>query len=238
MELSPRHARRVLELGHRHGAPLEIALRTASGEASLRCRLEGESGELLNVCLGQFPPELLLSDVIGACADVRLLLHGESYVFSTHVLDLRQEQRRTWLTLARPFCVHVENRRRLERIKPSQPTNVNLRPEGPELPNVTGFLVDIAADGLGVQLPGAAAGEGLHVGDTVVITFSLPNAGPPFELSAEICGKRELDGGQQTLVGLEFSPRGTDAQQGQARERLAATLTDMMIDFLDSEGDA
>lgn len=203
LDLTVRQVARVLAQAVQTQAKLEIEPRPETHDSSLWGSLESRQQDLLQVNLldagDQTPPAAL----IGATCDVRTVLSGQLYLFSTFIVDATDDSAPPRLTLAVPEAIQVANRRRFARKSPSEPVPVRLVvPSTPE-PFIA-HLANIAATGLGCRVLRRELDDVLFIGDRVEIEFVLPWANHIYQLPSTVCSKTPCRDRDHMLVGFEF----------------------------------
>ncbi|MBN2447549.1 MAG: PilZ domain-containing protein [Phycisphaerae bacterium] len=237
IDLTPRQARRVLEQALRGGADLEIEPRTRPEDEPLHGRIIGQDGNLLRVDLVEGAPRLPVATLLGAFCDVRMVLSGQLYLFSTCVVDVLDTHSPVRLLLAVPDTIHVANRRRFERRTLSEFTQVRLWPQGSKTPYIC-ELCNISGDGLACRMVRGELEELLLVGDEVRVRFGMMSSGEVFELQSVVCNKSVTHDRTQLIVGVEFRSSPADQQTTDAVRRLRTALCELATNLPEMDGEA
>ena len=237
MDLTPRQARRVLEQALRTQAELEIEPRTRPEDEPLSGRIVGQDGNLLRVDFKQGAPRLPVSALVGAFCDVRLVLSGQLYLFSTCVVDVLDTQSPVRLLVAVPDTLQVANRRRFERRTISEFTQVRLWPQGSKTPYIC-ELCNISGDGLACRMVRGELEELLLVGDEVRVRFGMMHSGEIFELLSVVCNKSVTPDRTQLIVGVEFRMSPTDPQTMDGVRRLRTALCELATNAPEMDGES
>ncbi len=234
LDLTPRQANRALEQALRSRALFEVDARSAPADEALLGTLVEREGRLLHIQLQDRGYTPMLTHLVGSYCDVRLMLSGQLFLFSTCILDLFDATNPPRLVLAQPEAMQVANRRRFERaiVQPVEPLSV-FSPSAPA-PRV-GMLGDISGDGILCHLPGNEWADVLLVGDPARVVFELPGHDEPFDLPVTICNKTFSAEQNQLSVGLTFAPDAADSAAQAAIERLRSVLGALMITNLKIE---
>lgn len=236
IDLTPRQASRVLEQALRTQGRFEIEPRTRSDDRVLAGSLVGQDGNLLRVDLdpadGPLPPYQL----IGAFCDVRTVLMGQLYLFSTCIVDVVDRSAPVRLILALPETMYVANRRRFERQTLAGFSQVRLWPTEAKVPYI-GELCNISGDGLACRMIRGELDELLFVGDEARVQFEIRQTGESFDLPVTVCNKTVTQDTQQLIIGLEFVPGSGDATTQFALEQLRAALCELATNLNDMEMD-
>lgn len=235
LDLTPRQAARVLAQAVQTRAKLEIEPRPDGCRALLWGTLIGAERDLLRVELHDRGHELPLASLVGAACDVRAILSGQLYLFSTFVIDVADNTTPQRLVLAAPDSVQVANRRRFVRSTPLEPVAVRLAVAGAREPLATD-LVQIGPGGLACRAAAAAAEDALFIGDAAQVEFLLPWASTVFTLAATVCSKTRGPDRDHVTVGLEFA-LAADGTAPPDLERLRAALADETARLSESNGD-
>lgn len=235
-DLTERQASRVLEQALRTGAELEIEPRNGNTEGSLAGQLKTREGRLLGVRIAPRTGNRPLTELMGVFCDVRIVLMGNQYVFTSCVVDTSDSEA-TLLYFSAPDTIHVSNRRAFERTNVHVASQVRLCPAGQSVATV-GLLTNISPTGLACTMPGLELEETLFVGDRLRIIFELAGAAGNFNLAAEVCDKRTRREKQQLELGLEFRIEAEDQVGQQTLGRLRKFLAQLFIDFTRTDGDA
>jgi hypothetical protein len=234
LDLTTRQATRVLEQALRNKAKLEIDPRPEFVDSPLWGTLTGRENDLLAITLMNTGPAVPLNTLVGAMCDVRTILSGQLYLFTTVVVDASNTTAPRRLTLASPDLIQVANRRRFARKSPTEPVPVRLTvPSAPE-PFVAN-LANISRSGLGCRVLRKELDELLLIGDELNVEFVLPWVSQVFNFVAEICTKTPCQDPDHMLVGLEFKTH-TAAAQATA-DLLRAALDNETQRLIETDGD-
>jgi len=236
IDLTPRQAARVLEQALRARATLEIEPRNLPEGEPLRGKLVGREGELLSVQMLDEKFGLPLSVLMGAFCEIRTVLSGELYLFTTCVLDAILDSSPGRVLMVIPETIQVANRRQFERTNVTVASQVRVWTGAPHAPSV-GLLANVSAEGLACNLPGTALDEALSLGDHLRVSFELAGFDGLFELPATVCNKTLTGDRQQLSLGLKFDVRSDDLGARRALQRLRAALFQLMANFTDMDGD-
>lgn len=233
LDLNPRQAARVVAHAIHARAQLEIEPRPEVFCDLIWGTLVGGERDLLHVDLHDPPYDLGMTSLVGAACDVRLVLSGELYLFSTFVVDVSDQTVPRRLILASPEAVQVVNRRRFLRRRPVEPMPVRLGVSGSQQPFVA-ELANIGQGGMACRiLPGELA-ELLLIGDEVQLEFVLPWSGDMLALTATVCAKDPTPDRERILVGFEFVASETTRA---TLERLRAALSSETARLSDLHGE-
>ncbi|TWT41107.1 hypothetical protein RAS1_37990 [Phycisphaerae bacterium RAS1] len=237
LDLSPRQTTRVLEQAVRLRSTLQIEPRVWTGSESVWAILEQRDGRLLRAALREPVREWPLASLVGSACDVRMLLDGDMYIFSTHVVEASDATVPHRIALELPAGVVVANRRRFSRRAPRQPLEVRVWPAESELPLIC-QVQNLGSEGVACCGAAADLDEALFVGDRVRVAFEFAWSGETFELPATLCTKANQRGSDQQALGIEFAPDPGDGQQADLLLRLRTILNDDLENFVDLEGGA
>ena len=235
IDLTPRQAARVIEQAVRARIEVEVEARNRADDEPLRGRLTGREGELLAIELAEIEPAATAT-LIGVFCEVRLVLLGEQYTFTTFVLDTPENAAPPVILVANPEMVQVTNRRRVERTNATIASQVRIWTARSQAPTV-GLLANVSADGLGCNLPGTALDSELALGDPLRVSFELAGFDEVFELPAELCNKNLLPQRQQLFLGMKFTVRPDDPVACHTLERVRAALVELTTNFFDTDGE-
>jgi hypothetical protein len=223
LDLTARQAGRVVAQAVRIKARVELEPRPDTCDELLVGHITGVDGNLLRVGLAPGQHRFPLAGLIGAFCDVRLVLSGQMYMFSTCIIEATENSAQLHLVTAMPESVQVANRRRGIRKQLGGTVQVQLWAEGVSEPFIC-EITDIAADGLGCSGTKRELDEVLLVGDEVHIRFELRDAGP-FALNAILCNKScSSAAADQVLVGMEFKVSEENEEARATLERLRNAL--------------
>ena len=236
IDLTPRQAARVLEQALRARADFEIEPRNLPEGEPLHGKLLGREGELLAVQVRDALVAVPLSVLIGAFCEVRTVLSGELYTFSTCVLDVVDDPPPRRLLLVIPETIQVTNRRQFERTSATVASQVRLWVGSQTAPAV-GLLANVSADGLACNLPGTDLDTVLALGDELRVQFELAGFDGAFELSAVHCNKLLTRDKQQLSLGVKFNVRPDCPADRQALKRVRAALLELMANTMDMDGE-
>lgn len=235
LDLTARQAARVLAQAVQTHAKLEIDPRPETSDASLWGSLESQQQDLLQVNLLGAGHETPRTALIGAMCDVRTILSGQLYLFSSFIVDATDDTAPPRLMLAVPEAIQVANRRRFARKSPSEPVPVRLVvPSTPE-PFIA-HLANIAGTGLGCRVLRRELDDLLFIGDRVEIEFVLPWAGHIYQLPGTVCSKTPCRDRDYMLVGFEFAVSENAAARA-SLELLRSVLHSETTRLIEMEGD-
>lgn len=234
LDLTARQATRVLTQAVRLRAKLEIDPRPVFLDTPLWGTLEGREQELLVVQLMETRQELVGASLIGAMCDVRAVLSGQLYLFSTLIADATDNTAPRRLTLAVPEVVQVANRRRFTRRSPIEPIPVRLTVPGARDPFV-GNLANISRNGIGCRVAKRELEDLLLIGNEVRVEFVLPWTNHVYSLPAEVCTKNECYDQDHLIIGLEF--RADEAAARATLELLRTALDNETQRLTEMDGD-
>jgi hypothetical protein len=229
LDLTPRQAARVLEQALRNRADLELEQRGGSGDRTLRGRLVAREAGLLSVELHDEDRALTLATLVGAFCDVRTVLSGELYLFSTCIVDVSDASVPQRVLLAVPSAVQVANRRRFERKSPGSWAQARLAGGPLGAPQLAPIL-SISAAGLACRVLQPQLDEVLLIGDEILVGVRLPGHAEFFELRATVCNKSLPHDKSYLDLGLEFSPDPGDPRSQHVLQRLQDVLCDIGTD--------
>lgn len=236
IDLTPGQTARVIEQALRAQAELDVEPRNLPDGQVLRGRLTGRESELLSIeLLGDgltTPPAAL----IGVFCELRALLSGEMYMFSTFVLDAPDGHDPPRVLVAAPETIQVANRRRLERTNATIASQVRVWVKGRESATV-GLLANVSGEGLACNLPGLDLNEALALGDDVRVAFELAGFDELFELPAILCNKSIEKAENQLCLGLQFNVKDDDVTAKHALRRLQAALFELTSNLADMDGE-
>lgn len=235
-DLTSRQLARVLEQAVRNRASFEIEPRTWPENQILRGTVANRDGNLLRIELDDTPAEFPLTGLIGAFCDVRTVLSGQMYLFSTCVVDVADSGVPRRLVLATPTMIQLVNRRRFERRPVTGNSPVRVEAGGAD-DSPVGELLDISADGLACRVTGDDFDDVFFVGDEIRVSFELPDHGGSFDLPAIICNKKPATDGQEHTIGLKFKPCANDLAARDVLHRLRGILCEMITGTGNVEGD-
>ncbi|MGE0478884.1 MAG: PilZ domain-containing protein [Phycisphaerae bacterium] len=234
IDLTPRQAGRVLEQARRARVKLEIEPRNRPNDEPLVGTLEELDPRTLRIDLHGAGSDQSLTNLIGAFADVRMTLSGQSYLFTACITDTHDAVSPPRLSLGLPGTVHLANRRRFPRLAATVPAPVRLRvalrddPERPagRAPSDTfnGILGNVGPQGLACRMNRAEVEPLVLLGDEVRVTFELPGRPESYELPAIVCDKHAGEERDQLILGLEFELASDEPRLRATAERLHAAL--------------
>ncbi len=235
IDLTPRQAARVIEQAVRARADVDVEARNRADDEALHGRLEGRDGELLRIAMPALEPASSAM-LIGVFCEIRMILLGELYTFTTFVLDVPENASPPVILVANPEVVQVTNRRRVERTNATIASQVRIWTTRSQAPTV-GLLANVSADGLGCNLPGTALDSELALGDSLRVSFELAGFDEIFELPAELCNKNLLAERQQLFLGMKFTVTPDDPVACHTLERVRAALVELTTNFFDTDGE-
>lgn len=233
LDLTARQAARVLAQALRCRVKLEIEPRPETCTTLLWGTLVSGERDLLKVDLHDFGDDVSLAALTGATCDVRSLIGGELYLFSTFIVEATENTVPQRLVLATPELIQVANRRRVMRKTPHEPVPLRLTlPSSPQ-PFVA-ELANIGQGGIGCRLAQGELEQLLLIGDEVQLEFVLPWSSEVYRLPAIVCGKTAY-ADDRVVVGFEF--RTPDPAAAAALERLRIALTTETARLSDTNGE-
>lgn len=235
IDLTPGQAARVLEQALRAQAVLEVEPRSLPEGDPLRGKLLGREGELLLVQMLDTPAAVPLSVLTGAFCEVRTILSGELYLFTTCVLDVVDEHAERRVLLVIPETIQVANRRQFERTNATVACQIRMWVGGRATPAV-GLLANVSADGLACNLPDTSLDKDLTLGDVLQVSFELAGFDGVFDLPAVLCNKALIPEKQQLSLGMEFRVRPDSAIEQQTLQRVRAALLELMANPTELDG--
>lgn len=237
LDLTARQTARVLEQALRLRASLQIEPRTWSNGESVWGFVEQRDGRLLRVALREPVRDFPLISLVGTACDVRLLLDGEIYIFSTNLVEASDATVPHRVSLEAPEVVVVANRRRFQRRAPRQPLELRIWPAESELP-LNCQVQNIGHEGVACCGASTDLDDVLFVGDRVRVAFEFAWCGEAFDLPATLCTKTQPRGSHQLYLGIEFSIDPQDSQLLEQMMRLRTILNDDLENFIDLESGA
>ena len=229
IDLTPRQVQRVVEQAHRARAQVQIEPRVLPDGTTLAGVIEDCSDTSLAIRLA---PNQNVSDwcpLAGAFCEVRTNLSGQLYVFTTNIINVR-EQPHVTLQLTRPEIIQVVNRRRFERTNTTIASQVRIWTKD-ESNAAVGLLTSVGPGGIGARLPESDAPLELYIGDRVRVRFEIAGFESKFELDAVVCNKIADDRQQQLELGLEFDIAPDDASATRTLERVRTALFQLTSDL-------
>jgi hypothetical protein len=203
LDLTERQCARVLEQAVQNHAKLEIDPRPEFFDAPIWGVITERAGDLLKIKIVDAGHSLQGVHLVGAMCDVRTILSGQLYMFSSVLVDVTDANPPEQLTLAIPDSVQVANRRRYARKSPVEPVPVRLTVGGATEP-VLGQLASISRGGIGCRVTRREVDENVLIGDRLGTEFSLPWMNQIYALTAEVCTKSVCFEQDHLLLGLEF----------------------------------
>lgn len=206
LDLTVRQASRMLAEAVKSRAKLEIDPRPEFRETPLWGTLEGRNQDLLQVNLVDTVHPQTVAELLGVMCDVRTILSGQLYLFSTVILEATDNSAPRRLGLALPDAIQVANRRRYARRSPIEPVPVRLL-QGAGTQPLVGTMTNISRSGLGCRLPRQQAEDQLLIGDEVQLEFALPWLNQVYTLPSEVCTKSSSLDPDHLTVGFEFVAR-------------------------------
>lgn len=233
LELTARHAARVLTQAVRARAKLEIEPRPEDRHRLLWGLLTGHDEDALHVELCDVERSIDLRSLIGVMCDVRSIVCGQLCLFATFVSDVADHAVPARLMLGLPESIQLANRRRFARRAPADPVPARLTLPGSNAKFVA-VLSNIGAGGLACRAVSRELDELLFIGDRIAVEFALPWSKEVFELPASVCTKGAAGEPGQLLVGVEFVAEGNEC----ALQRLAESLSDEAARLIEKDGDA
>lgn len=203
LDLTKRQASRLLEHALLSRAHAELAPRVGEESTPLNVRFAGREGNMLVFELQLAPGATTPLGIIGAFCEVRTMLDGEAFLFSTCILDVVENSAPPRIMVAVPTLIQVANRRRFERTNATIASEVRLIVDGQPIESV-GLLSNIGADGLGCSVAAADFDDMLLLGDVIRVKFEVAGFDEEFDLGATVCSKTLSRDRTQLSLGLEF----------------------------------
>ena len=235
IDLTPRQGTRVLEQALRAQADFEIEPRNLPDDEPLHGKLLGREGELLVVQMRDTPAAVPLSVLTGAFCDIRTILSGELYTFTTCVLEVADEPAGQRVLLGGPAAIHGTKRRQFARPTATVASPVRIW-VGARAPPTMGLVANVSAGGLACNLPGTTLDSALALGDELRVSFELAGFDDVFELPVVLCSKTLTRDRQQLSLGMKFCVRPDDPAAQRALERVRAVLFELMVNTTDMDG--
>lgn len=231
IDLTPRHAARILEQAVRCRSRLDLEPTAWNDGQTIRGTLWRREGNLLTVDLDQRNgrPEGSMLHLIGAFCDIRTMLQGHAFVFSTCVLDVIEGTDPVKLIIAVPESMQLTNRRRFERTNATVASQVRLWIDE-QSPATVGLLVNIGPEGLAAQFVGAGLADAVMVGDTVRVSFEVAGFEESYKLPSVVCTKSLSTDNTILSVGVQFNRDTGDLRVDQSLRQLQAILAELMTD--------
>jgi hypothetical protein len=200
LDLTSSQMSRVIAQAVRLRAKLEIEPYPDACSHLIWASVEGRENNCLRVDLVDGYEEGLPNALVGAYCDVRTVLSGQLYLFTTTVLELHDRTNPPRLLLAEPENMQVANRRRFVRKAPADPVTIELISKTATRGMLAGDLWNIGANGLAVRV-------------------TLPWSGEPFDLEASVCSKGNTPEPDHLITGLEFCTPQCAASMTDAQSR-------------------
>lgn len=224
LDLTQRQTRRVLEQALRGRALVDIEPRTLADDDPIRGRLTAIDGNLLSIELDDDGREISAADIVGTFCSVQTALSERLYFFEACALDLYDACVPRRILLSAPDSIQVGNRRKFIRQHPVLSATVEIDiVASPEF--CAGELYNISGNGLACRVAGEMDGA-LLIGDPVHVRFTVPGLHAEFDLAAIICAKTPAASNEAIILGLQFCPNETNAQEMRAIEELRCFLSD------------
>lgn len=221
LDLTARQCARVIEQALRQQCAIEIEPRTWPQGSILRGAIAARERTVVRVDLADGEMQFPLGNLVGAFCDVRMILSGQMYHFSTCIVDVLDMTTPRRLLLATPECIQVANRRRFIRQAPDSSVMVSIRVDEPGATHV-GELANIGPDGLACRVNREEVDPVLMIGDSVRLVFEIPGDDESYDLFAAVCNKGACDDRAQLVVGFEFDHQ--DPNTRSTLQRLRAVL--------------
>lgn len=234
LELSERRAVRVLEQALRLRAKLEIEPLPDICPELIWGSVEGRTDNLLHVQLHDGLRGTPMSALVGAMCDVRTILSGELYLFSTMIVDTQENAHPRRLVLAVPRAIRFANRRRFARHAPTDAIDVLVRSSESAEPAL-GELINIGPNGLACVLTQEFS-EHLLLGEPVQVAFELPWAGEKFGFVATVCNKNRSCDGENIIVGVEFNANDAAPESHVMLQRLRDLIQRETENLIETDG--
>ncbi|MFH1747402.1 MAG: PilZ domain-containing protein [Planctomycetota bacterium] len=222
IDLTHRQAKRVIEQALRNNGKMDIELRSNAG--SFTGNLVKHQDDMLHVALQDEGGGNTLAPLIGSFCEIKIVLSGNLYLFSSCIVDATEDTTPRTLLLAVPDVAQVCNRRRFDRRTSEHSIVVQLWAPGAADPFI-GTLNNIGLAGLSCRMPREGLEQLLLIEDEIPLRFQFPNCGPPFDLMAIVCVKTPTSNGEFLNIGLEFFIPDDNETAGIALARLQSTLT-------------
>ena len=235
LDLTPRQAARVLEQAVRQKAKVELEPRPELCQSLIWGAVQSCADNLLRITLQGPGQETSLAPLIGAYCEVRTVLSGHLYVFSTCVIDSIDQTSPRSLMLAVPAVIRYANRRRFARRAPIDSIQVHLTLNNVER-TTGGEMCNIGIRGLACRVPAADANEMLFIGDELLVAFELPWIPEVFRLPATVCTKSKTAEEDQIILGLEFCEDGAQVGSQAALCRLREALNRETENLVEMDG--
>ncbi len=233
LDLNSQQTARVMARAVRAHAKLELEPHPDVSPNLIWATLEAASGECLTLRLfdgerGALPPRF-----IGANCEIRTVLNGLLYLFSSSVLDVRQAGGAIQVLMSPPSIMHVVNRRRYVRKAPVDPVKIMLKPAGAGDSAVEGELWNIGVNGLACRIARRVSDEFIFIGDSLTLQFMLPWNADSFDLRAIVCSKNNTHDPDFVVLGVEFATDAVAEQQHQLEHLryLVAEETDRLLEL-------
>lgn len=221
IELTEKQAARILEQALRTQA--RVVLESRPREGPLAATIVRRQGQNLCLALQSHSPAASLPGLIGAFCEVRMVLSGHLYLFSTCVVDAKEVEGVQELHLAPPTAIELANRRRFDRRGLRGLVEVQLW-----IPTSTtpcgGLLNNISRGGINCRFAREPLEDLLLIDEEVRVCFELPLEGETFVLPALVVVKTPMRDGVHLDVGLEFTSPEDDEPVRRSLERLRAAL--------------
>lgn len=234
LDLTAAQAARVLNQAVRTRAQLEIEPRPETLNRILWGRVDGRDEQVLRVDLHERDLPFPLSALVGSFCDIRSVLSGDLYLFSSCVIDAIEATAPQRLLLSLPTAIQLVNRRKQARRVPIAPMAVTITAH--QDMELRGEVANLSSLGVACRVARAAADEALLLGDEVRVQFEFTWLSESFELPALVCGKSGTVEPQQMLLGLEFVTTGESGAQP-ALQRLAWLLAGETTHLQEADGD-
>jgi len=220
VELDARQSVRVLERIRRDGVPVSLSPSDGRAARSINGRITELHRDTLEI---QADASAACPTTVDAAARwlVQFAVSSDRFGFETQVESMAEHVGSISVTLRRPECVWVRQRRRFWRANLRTSTAVTLTPAG-DGPRITGAVLNLSVDGLACRLSRLDT-AGLKIGDPVTLEFEVEDGVGPLSAGAEIRGKTLAATPDSVIVRLQFIPTTLSTQD---RERIVqATCT-------------
>lgn len=234
LELTRRQASRLLEHALRARAAADLEPRVMDDQTPLKVRFAAREGNMLVFELDTQCAAPAPLGIIGAFCEVRTMLEGEAFLFSTCVLDVVDSSAPPRIMLAVPSLIQVANRRRFERTSASVASAVRLIVDGQLIESV-GLMSNISADGLGCSVAAEDFDDLLLLGDAIRVRFEIAGFDDEFEIGAAVCSKTLSKDRTNLALGLEFQVGEGDSAGAESLVNLRRVLLELMTDANRSE---
>lgn len=224
VELSPTQSSRTVEQAVRNQVTTLIEPRIWMDAEGIKGRLVEADAAVIRVAIIE-EPVTSLAILIGMYCDVTIQLGRDRYLCDSYVVNA-EDKGGTWLVeLARPERLQVQQRRRYWRVALAEPSDVFLRVgDGNKKVQGRGRMYNISGEGLACLVDHETEAA-LAVGDTLSVSFQLPDSERLFELTAVLCSKTPAAEPGQSIVGMQFLQPASSGIEGPAKDLHALLLS-------------